>query len=81
MQTKRTALFAVVWGQLSQESEQVIMQHDMIGILWNRMMIHSPYGRLLLKCMLLWPLVTLKSIETLHEKIMQECDKIHPNNH
>jgi hypothetical protein len=25
---KRTALFAVVWGQLSQESEQVIMQHD-----------------------------------------------------
>jgi hypothetical protein len=28
MQTKRTALFAAVWGQLSQESEQVIMQHD-----------------------------------------------------
>lgn len=28
MESKRTALFAVVWGQISQESEQVIMQHD-----------------------------------------------------
>jgi hypothetical protein len=83
MQTKRTALFAVVWGQLSQESLRNLNKLScmMIGILWNRMMIHSPYGRLLLKRMLLWPLVTPKSIETLHKKIMQDCDKIHPNHY
>jgi hypothetical protein len=28
MEHRKTALFAVIWGQLSQESEQVIMQHD-----------------------------------------------------
>jgi hypothetical protein len=77
-QTKRTALLALIWGQLSQvhrNLKQGIMQHDD----WHFVEPHDGPLAIWQVIMLLWPLVTLKSIETLHAKTMQECDKIHPN--